>query len=183
MIHWTAWEHNCSLFLCWIRHQHRQKWPVSHWGSGWWHILWKALGHTQNAASGLGRARKSWASGHAVPCGARHLFPFPSMTTMLTICFFSQAMQFGTEDNSTVVIVPFGAWGKYKNGEINFSFSRSFASSGRWAWRPATAIFSCHNLDTVCYRRTHPSVHRLTRCLVHLFCSQCYRRCHCSLGA
>ncbi|NXN96289.1 PPM1K phosphatase, partial [Rhinopomastus cyanomelas] len=44
-----------------------------------------------------------------------------------------QAMQFGTEDNSTVVIVPFGAWGKYKNGEINFSFSRSFASSGRWA--------------------------------------------------
>ncbi|OXB84084.1 UNVERIFIED_CONTAM: hypothetical protein H355_012202, partial [Colinus virginianus] len=44
-----------------------------------------------------------------------------------------QAMQYGTEDNSTVVIVPFGAWGKYKNGEVNFSFSRSFASSGRWA--------------------------------------------------
>ncbi|KFR17259.1 hypothetical protein N306_02037 [Opisthocomus hoazin] len=52
---------------------------------------------------------------------------------ILTICFFSQAMQFGTEDNSTVVIVPFGAWGKYKSGEVNFSFSRSFASSGRWA--------------------------------------------------
>uniref|UniRef100_A0A8C3TQZ1 Protein phosphatase, Mg2+/Mn2+ dependent 1K n=2 Tax=Catharus ustulatus TaxID=91951 RepID=A0A8C3TQZ1_CATUS len=44
-----------------------------------------------------------------------------------------QAAQFGSEDNSTVVIVPFGAWGKYKNGEITFSFSRSFASSGRWA--------------------------------------------------
>ncbi|NXW85738.1 PPM1K phosphatase, partial [Alopecoenas beccarii] len=44
-----------------------------------------------------------------------------------------QAIQFGTEDNSTVVIVPFGAWGKYKSSEINFSFSRSFASSGRWA--------------------------------------------------
>ncbi|NXH18504.1 PPM1K phosphatase, partial [Bucco capensis] len=44
-----------------------------------------------------------------------------------------QAMQFGTEDNSTVVIVPFGAWGKYKSSESNFSFSRSFASSGRWA--------------------------------------------------
>ncbi|NXK91827.1 PPM1K phosphatase, partial [Formicarius rufipectus] len=44
-----------------------------------------------------------------------------------------QAVQFGTEDNSTVVIVPFGAWGKYKNGEVSFSFSRSFASSGRWA--------------------------------------------------
>jgi len=78
-------------------------------------------------------ARKSWASGHAVPRGARHLFPFPSKMIILTICFFSQAMQFGTEDNSTVVIVPFGAWGKYKSGEVNFSFSRSFASSGRWA--------------------------------------------------
>ncbi|NXR38615.1 PPM1K phosphatase, partial [Zosterops hypoxanthus] len=44
-----------------------------------------------------------------------------------------QAEQFGSEDNSTVVIVPFGAWGKYKNGEMTFSFSRSFASSGRWA--------------------------------------------------
>ncbi|KAI1238590.1 hypothetical protein IHE44_0013326 [Lamprotornis superbus] len=44
-----------------------------------------------------------------------------------------QAAQFGSEDNGTVVIVPFGAWGKYKNGEITFSFSRSFASSGRWA--------------------------------------------------
>ncbi|XP_022370031.1 protein phosphatase 1K, mitochondrial isoform X1 [Enhydra lutris kenyoni] len=44
-----------------------------------------------------------------------------------------QAIQYGSEDNSTVVVVPFGAWGKYKNSEINFSFSRSFASSGRWA--------------------------------------------------
>ncbi|XP_023562593.1 protein phosphatase 1K, mitochondrial isoform X1 [Octodon degus] len=44
-----------------------------------------------------------------------------------------QAIQYGTEDNSTAVVVPFGAWGKYKNSEINFSFSRSFASSGRWA--------------------------------------------------
>nr|XP_020140131.1 protein phosphatase 1K, mitochondrial [Microcebus murinus] len=43
-----------------------------------------------------------------------------------------QAIQYGTEDNSTAVVVPFGAWGKYKNSEINFSFSRSFASSGRW---------------------------------------------------
>ncbi|XP_074252523.1 protein phosphatase Mn(2+)-dependent 1K isoform X1 [Saimiri boliviensis] len=44
-----------------------------------------------------------------------------------------QAIQYGTEDNSTAVVVPFGAWGKYKNSEVNFSFSRSFASSGRWA--------------------------------------------------
>lgn len=44
-----------------------------------------------------------------------------------------QAVQYGTEDNSTAVVVPFGAWGKYKNSAINFSFSRSFASSGRWA--------------------------------------------------
>uniref|UniRef100_A0A8D0XYZ7 PPM-type phosphatase domain-containing protein n=1 Tax=Sus scrofa TaxID=9823 RepID=A0A8D0XYZ7_PIG len=38
-----------------------------------------------------------------------------------------------TEDNTTAVVVPFGAWGKYKNSEVTFSFSRSFASSGRWA--------------------------------------------------
>ncbi|ETE63819.1 Protein phosphatase 1K, mitochondrial, partial [Ophiophagus hannah] len=44
-----------------------------------------------------------------------------------------QAMQYGTEDNSTAIVVPFGAWGKYKNSEINFSFSRGFGSSGRWA--------------------------------------------------
>ncbi|XP_053111458.1 protein phosphatase 1K, mitochondrial isoform X2 [Hemicordylus capensis] len=44
-----------------------------------------------------------------------------------------QAVQYGTEDNSTAIVVPFGAWGKYQNAEINFSFSRSFASSGRWA--------------------------------------------------
>lgn len=44
-----------------------------------------------------------------------------------------QAIQYGAEDNSTAVVVPFGAWGKYKNSEISFSFSRSFASSGRWA--------------------------------------------------
>ncbi|XP_051819882.1 protein phosphatase 1K, mitochondrial isoform X1 [Antechinus flavipes] len=44
-----------------------------------------------------------------------------------------QAIQYGTEDNSTAVVVPFGAWGKYKNSDVGFSFSRSFASSGRWA--------------------------------------------------
>ncbi|XP_003221346.1 protein phosphatase Mn(2+)-dependent 1K [Anolis carolinensis] len=44
-----------------------------------------------------------------------------------------QAIQYGTEDNSTAIVVPFGAWGKYKNSEVSFSFSRSFASSGRWA--------------------------------------------------
>lgn len=78
-------------------------------------------------------ARESLAPGRAVPGEARRLFPFPSEALMLTLCFFWQAAQFGSEDNGTVVIVPFGAWGKYKNGEITFSFSRSFASSGRWA--------------------------------------------------
>ncbi|CAI9559069.1 unnamed protein product [Staurois parvus] len=44
-----------------------------------------------------------------------------------------QAIQYGAEDNSTAIIVPFGAWGKHKSSEVSFSFSRSFASSGRWA--------------------------------------------------
>ncbi|XP_059821383.1 protein phosphatase 1K, mitochondrial [Hypanus sabinus] len=44
-----------------------------------------------------------------------------------------QALQYGAEDNSTAVVVPFGAWGKHKNAGISFSFSRSFVSSGRFA--------------------------------------------------
>ncbi|XP_008314609.1 protein phosphatase Mn(2+)-dependent 1K [Cynoglossus semilaevis] len=44
-----------------------------------------------------------------------------------------QAAQYGTEDNSTIIIVPFGAWGKFKNSDSSFSFSRSFVSSGRFA--------------------------------------------------
>ncbi|XP_036789591.1 protein phosphatase 1K, mitochondrial [Oncorhynchus mykiss] len=44
-----------------------------------------------------------------------------------------QALQYGSEDNSTIIVVPFGAWGKQKNSETSYSFSRSFVSSGRWA--------------------------------------------------
>ncbi|XP_037620842.1 protein phosphatase 1K, mitochondrial isoform X3 [Sebastes umbrosus] len=44
-----------------------------------------------------------------------------------------QALQYGSEDNSTVIVVPFGAWGKHKGSDQSFSFSRSVVSSGRWA--------------------------------------------------
>ncbi|XP_054875835.1 protein phosphatase 1K, mitochondrial isoform X1 [Poeciliopsis prolifica] len=44
-----------------------------------------------------------------------------------------QALHYGTEDNSTIIVVPFGAWGKHKSSDVSFSFSRSFVSSGRWA--------------------------------------------------
>ncbi|XP_070683660.1 protein phosphatase Mn(2+)-dependent 1K [Pempheris klunzingeri] len=44
-----------------------------------------------------------------------------------------QALQYGSEDNSTIIVVPFGAWGKHQNSDSSFSFSRSFVSSGRWA--------------------------------------------------
>ncbi|XP_005726969.1 protein phosphatase Mn(2+)-dependent 1K [Pundamilia nyererei] len=44
-----------------------------------------------------------------------------------------QAIQYGSEDNSTIIVVPFGAWGKHKSSDTSFSFSRSFVSSGRWA--------------------------------------------------
>ncbi|KAG9347084.1 hypothetical protein JZ751_006011 [Albula glossodonta] len=44
-----------------------------------------------------------------------------------------QALQYGSEDNSTIIVVPFGAWGKQKSSENSYSFSRSFVSSGRWA--------------------------------------------------
>ncbi|XP_068614182.1 protein phosphatase Mn(2+)-dependent 1K-like [Brachionichthys hirsutus] len=44
-----------------------------------------------------------------------------------------QALHYGSEDNSTIIVVPFGAWGKHNNSDSTFSFSRSFVSSGRWA--------------------------------------------------
>ncbi|KAI5616865.1 protein phosphatase 1K, mitochondrial, partial [Silurus asotus] len=44
-----------------------------------------------------------------------------------------QAIQYGAEDNSTIIVVPFGAWGKHKSSDVSFSFSRSFVSSGRFA--------------------------------------------------
>ncbi|TDH16321.1 hypothetical protein EPR50_G00018520 [Perca flavescens] len=44
-----------------------------------------------------------------------------------------QALQYGSEDNSTIIVVPFGAWGKHKSSDTSFSFSRSVVSSGRWA--------------------------------------------------
>ncbi|XP_061626843.1 protein phosphatase 1K, mitochondrial [Phyllopteryx taeniolatus] len=44
-----------------------------------------------------------------------------------------QALQYGSEDNSTIIVVPFGAWGKHTSSDTSFSFSRSFVSSGRWA--------------------------------------------------
>lgn len=44
-----------------------------------------------------------------------------------------QALQYGSEDNSTIVIVPFGSWGKHQSFTNVYSISRSFASSGRWS--------------------------------------------------
>ncbi|TSL61111.1 Protein phosphatase 1K, mitochondrial [Bagarius yarrelli] len=44
-----------------------------------------------------------------------------------------QALQYGSEDNSTVIVVPFGAWGKQQNSQSSYSISRNFACSGRWA--------------------------------------------------
>ncbi|KAH3843448.1 protein phosphatase 1K, mitochondrial-like [Dreissena polymorpha] len=40
-----------------------------------------------------------------------------------------QALQFGSEDNATAVIVPFGAWGKFRNGgSIPYRFGRHLSS-------------------------------------------------------
>ncbi|XP_067858732.1 protein phosphatase 1K, mitochondrial-like [Heptranchias perlo] len=44
-----------------------------------------------------------------------------------------QALQYGTEDNVTTVIVPFGAWGKYKNSLAHTSFGRMMVASCRWS--------------------------------------------------
>ncbi|XP_038588234.1 protein phosphatase 1K, mitochondrial-like [Micropterus salmoides] len=44
-----------------------------------------------------------------------------------------QALQYGSEDNATIIIVPFGAWGKHQSSTAVYSMSRNFTSSGRWA--------------------------------------------------
>ncbi|XP_038841400.1 protein phosphatase 1K, mitochondrial-like [Salvelinus namaycush] len=45
-----------------------------------------------------------------------------------------QALQYGSEDNSTVVVLPFGAWGKQESSLLSgYSMSRNLASSGRWS--------------------------------------------------
>ncbi|XP_034021049.1 protein phosphatase 1K, mitochondrial [Thalassophryne amazonica] len=43
-----------------------------------------------------------------------------------------QALQYGSEDNATIIIVPLGAWGKHRSSAAIYSMSRNFASSGRW---------------------------------------------------
>lgn len=44
-----------------------------------------------------------------------------------------QALQYGSEDNATAVVVPLGAWGKYPRSAATYSFSRNLTSGGRWA--------------------------------------------------
>ncbi|XP_033465403.1 protein phosphatase Mn(2+)-dependent 1K [Epinephelus lanceolatus] len=44
-----------------------------------------------------------------------------------------QALQYGSEDNATIIVVPFGAWGKHQSSTVVYSISRNFCSSGRWA--------------------------------------------------
>lgn len=44
-----------------------------------------------------------------------------------------QALQYGSDDNATIIIIPFGAWGKLQTSTAVYSMSRTFASSGRWA--------------------------------------------------
>ncbi|CAI5681840.1 unnamed protein product [Oreochromis niloticus] len=44
-----------------------------------------------------------------------------------------QALQYGSEDNATIIIIPLGAWGRPQSSTTVYSMSRNFASSGRWA--------------------------------------------------
>uniref|UniRef100_A0A131Y529 Protein phosphatase 1k mitochondrial n=1 Tax=Ixodes ricinus TaxID=34613 RepID=A0A131Y529_IXORI len=44
-----------------------------------------------------------------------------------------QAMHFGSQDNATAVVMPFGAWGKYRNsGGVAYSFGRQLQFSRRF---------------------------------------------------
>ncbi|XP_008324124.2 protein phosphatase 1K, mitochondrial [Cynoglossus semilaevis] len=44
-----------------------------------------------------------------------------------------QALQYGSEDNASIIVVPLGAWGKQTSSVDVYSVSRNLVSSGRWA--------------------------------------------------
>lgn len=56
------------------------------------------------------------------------------LTAAQYVC--DQALHYGSEDNSTALIMPFGAWGKFKNHRSNYSqfysFGRELAKSARF---------------------------------------------------
>ncbi|XP_059804016.1 protein phosphatase 1K, mitochondrial-like [Hypanus sabinus] len=43
-----------------------------------------------------------------------------------------QALQYGSQDNVTTIVVPFGAWGKYSTSLTCTSFGRMMVASTRW---------------------------------------------------
>ncbi|KAL4640931.1 protein phosphatase 1K, mitochondrial-like [Arapaima gigas] len=43
-----------------------------------------------------------------------------------------QALQYGSQDNVTTLVVPFGAWGKFKNALHSTNFGRMMVASCRW---------------------------------------------------
>ncbi|XP_032890133.1 protein phosphatase 1K, mitochondrial-like [Amblyraja radiata] len=43
-----------------------------------------------------------------------------------------QALQYGTHDNVTTIVVPFGAWGKYSTSFTRSGFGRMMVASSRW---------------------------------------------------
>ncbi|XP_069756935.1 protein phosphatase Mn(2+)-dependent 1K-like [Narcine bancroftii] len=43
-----------------------------------------------------------------------------------------QALQYGTHDNVTTIVVPFGAWGKYSPAFTHSRFGRMMVESSRW---------------------------------------------------
>ncbi|XP_072334893.1 protein phosphatase 1K, mitochondrial-like [Scyliorhinus torazame] len=44
-----------------------------------------------------------------------------------------QALQYGTQDNVTTMVVPFGAWGKHSTSLAHTSFGRMMVASSRWS--------------------------------------------------
>ncbi|XP_041065623.1 protein phosphatase 1K, mitochondrial-like [Carcharodon carcharias] len=44
-----------------------------------------------------------------------------------------QALQYGTQDNLTTMVIPFGAWGKYSTSLAHPSFGRMMVTSSRWS--------------------------------------------------
>ena len=45
-----------------------------------------------------------------------------------------QSLQYGSEDNATAIVLPFGSWGKEKDAAMFYSFGKTIGISSRFGW-------------------------------------------------
>lgn len=90
-----------------------------------------------------------------------------------------QAIQYGSEDNVSCIVVPFGSWGKYAKlgSKVSSSFGRSVLSTRFYSWGPLQVqawnfrikSFSCLMQQPVSVKTNHDS-HWFPFQMYHYWC-------------